>query len=136
KKSNKNSVTFSDIARKNDKPARTEVKKEKPAPKPKPEPVRKPAPENKEVARKESPKKEEKKPQKMYTLQMGAFSSRGAANRMAEQIRKEGLQPYVVTSGDLHLVRLGRSKTKSGLTAEEKKLRAAKFRPITVTVGQ
>ncbi|MBI39302.1 MAG: hypothetical protein CMF59_06860 [Leptospiraceae bacterium] len=134
--SDKKSVTFSDIARKTDKPTQPEPKKEKPAPKPKPTPAKKPAPQKKEVVKKEAPRSEEKKPQKIYTLQMGAFSSRGAANRMAEQIRKEGMQPYVVTSGNLHLVRLGRSKTKSGLNAEEKKLRAAKFRPITVTVGQ
>ena len=81
-------------------------------------------------------KKEESKPQKMFTLQLGAFSSRGAANRMAEQIRKEGMEPYVVKSGNLHLVRLGRSKSQQGLSAQEKKLRDARFRPITVTVGQ
>ena len=130
----KNSVSFSDIAKKNETRDAPPVKKSEPARKP--APAKKPEASKKEPAKKEAPRKEPAKPAKMYTLQMGAFSSRGAANRMAEQIRKEGLQPYVVTSGNLHLVRLGRSKTKSGLDAEEKKLRAARFRPITVSVGQ
>ena len=99
-------------------PTRTVQKKEVKKEKPQPSEAQKP-----------------KKPARIYTLQLGAFSSRNAANRMAEQIRKEGLQPYVVTSGKLHLVRLGRSENKKGLSAQEKKLRAANFRPITVTVG-
>ncbi|MCB1138491.1 MAG: SPOR domain-containing protein [Leptospiraceae bacterium] len=151
----RNSVTFSDIARNNSSanPSR-EKSQEKPAPrkeskpstlsKPqkqvspsKPAPRAKPAEKPVQTKKKtEVAKKEESKPQKMFTLQLGAFSSRGAANRMAEQIRKEGMEPYVVKSGNLHLVRLGRSKSQQGLSAQEKKLRDARFRPITVTVGQ
>ncbi|MCB1167935.1 MAG: SPOR domain-containing protein [Leptospiraceae bacterium] len=148
KKKKPESVSFSDIARKQDD---STPRKKEPTPAYKKPEKSKPKPANQVTEKKKTTKpspaalvkketaptqaKEKPRSGPIYTLQLGAFTSRGAANRMAEQIRKEGMQPYVVKSGNLHLVRLGRSEKESGLKEEEKKLRAAKFRPIKVTVG-
>lgn len=153
----RNSVTFSDIARQSDRKDTRPKESKKPSPAPaKQKPAPRKEPSKEPIVKKKTPTqakppqkekkqtpaveekqvKKEKKPAAIYTLQLGAFTSRSAANRMAEQIRKEGMNPYVVKSGNLHLVRLGRSESRQGLNAEEKKLREARFRPITVTVGQ
>lgn len=76
-----------------------------------------------------------KTPAKVYTLQLGAFTSRSAATRMADQIRKTGLAPYVLKSGKYHVVRVGRANKRAELYGPEEKLRQEKYAPITVEVG-
>lgn len=77
----------------------------------------------------------EKPTKKVYTLQLGAFTGRSAATRMADQIRKTGLTPYVVQSGSYHVVRVGRASNRKELYSHEKLLKKENYSPITVEVG-
>ncbi len=51
---------------------------------------------------------------------------------MAEQLRGQGFEPVLRSSGDRHLVRVGRAGSRAELSALEQKLRARNYAPVRV----
>lgn len=61
---------------------------------------------------------------KTFSFQVGAFRDTASANRMADQLKKDGFSPFVVHAGNFYTVRVGKEKEKKdlyGLEAELKK---------------
>ncbi|MCR9145187.1 MAG: SPOR domain-containing protein [bacterium] len=70
---------------------------------------------------------------KTYSLQLGAFSSRAASDRMAATLKKQGFHPYIVQSRGKFLVRVGKSDTAKDLWKLETGLRKNKYAPMRVS---
>ena len=84
-------------------------------------------------AKPKSPTVDEQKSTRTYSLQLGAFSSEGAANRMAATLKKQGFHPYIVQSKNRYLVRVGRSDSAKGLWPLESGLREKQYAPMRVS---
>lgn len=84
-----------------------------------------PAPAKKESATKGA--------RKTYSLQIGAFSSRAAGDRMAATLKKQGFHPYIVESRGKFIVRVGKSDTAKGLWKLETRLRKNQYAPMRVS---
>ncbi len=70
---------------------------------------------------------------KTHSLQLAAFRSKSAADRMIETLKKQGFHPYIVKSKNIYLVRIGRSDSAKELWAVESKLRDKKYSPMRVS---
>ena len=68
-----------------------------------------------------------------YSLQLGAFSSEAAADRMATTLKKQGFHPHIVKSRDRFIVRVGKSDTSKGLWELESGLRKNQYAPMRVS---
>lgn len=67
-----------------------------------------------------------------HSLQLGAFRSRAAADRMAESLRSQGFRPYIQSAGDSHVVRVGRAASSQELSPVEDRLRSHNYAPMRV----
>ena len=83
-----------------------------------------PAPKREEAATSSS---------KSYSLQLGAFRSEDAAQRMARTLRQQGFRPFIVRRGQTYLVRVGKSDAVAELWSLESRLREANYRPLRVS---
>lgn len=83
----------------------------------------------------QKPIAETKTKPRSYSLQLGAFSSRAAADRMAGSLKKQGFHPRIETSRGRHIVRVGRSDTARGLWKLEQGLRQKKYAPMRVSTS-
>lgn len=70
-----------------------------------------------------------------FTLQLGAFSRRSAADALAEEVRRAGFDVRVVTEGGLEKVRVGRFASAEAARALERELRAAGY-SVAVVAGE
>lgn len=70
-----------------------------------------------------------------FTLQLGAFSRRSAADALAAEVRRAGFDARVVTDEGLDKVRVGRFATAESARGLERKLRAAGF-SVAVVAGE
>lgn len=66
------------------------------------------------------------------SFQLGSFSSKDAAGRMTEQLKKQGFAPAIVQSNGKYMVRVGGSGQED-LATLEKQLRAKNYSPIRVS---
>ncbi|MEQ9363194.1 MAG: SPOR domain-containing protein, partial [Leptospirales bacterium] len=70
---------------------------------------------------------------KVYSLQIGAFSSRAASERRAATLQKQGFHPYIIESRGKFIVRVGKSDTAKGLWKLETGLRKNQYAPMRVS---
>lgn len=70
-----------------------------------------------------------------FTLQLGAFSRRSAAESMAEELRRAGFDARVVSEEGLEKVRVGRFATAEAARALERRLRDAGY-SVAVVAGE
>lgn len=70
-----------------------------------------------------------------FTLQLGAFSRRSAADALAAELRRAGFDARVVSEEDLEKVRVGRFASPESARALERKLRAAGY-SVAVVAGE
>ncbi len=82
------------------------------------------------AARTEPQKTQESR--RTHSLQLGAFRSRAAADRMAESLRSQGFRPYIQSAGDSHVVRVGRAASSQELSPVEDRLRSHNYAPMRV----
>lgn len=61
--------------------------------------------------------------QKFYSFQMGAFKSEKAAERLLLSLKQDGFAPYIKKTGNLVVVRVGKSSARKGLWSLEAKLK-------------
>lgn len=68
----------------------------------------------------------------LYVLQLGAYQSRPAALRLAEQLGKQGVPAHVIKIGNIHAVRTEKKGDLEEMATLEKKLRSLNFSPVNV----
>ncbi|MGH7721197.1 MAG: SPOR domain-containing protein [Gemmatimonadaceae bacterium] len=62
-----------------------------------------------------------------FTVQLGAFNTRPAALEMQARLRQRGVEARIVTTDDLHRVRVGRYPSREGAEQGAARLRSAGF---------
>jgi cell division septation protein DedD len=62
-----------------------------------------------------------------YTIQVGAYGNRGTAAGVQTRLREQGLEARIVTSGNLHRVRIGRFATRDRAEQDAARVKAAGF---------
>ncbi len=70
-----------------------------------------------------------------FTLQLGAFSRRSAAQTLAEEVRRAGFDARVVSDEGLEKVRVGRFSSAEAARALERRLRSAGY-SVAVVAGE
>lgn len=71
---------------------------------------------------------------KQSSLQLGTFTSRDAANRMSDQLKKQGFDAGLVQANGKFSVRVGKSTDDAELKRLEEKLRQKNYSPIRVHI--
>ena len=62
-----------------------------------------------------------------YTLQIGSFNNIQTAERMKMQLAKDGISAYIISKGDQHRVRVGKSMNEEKTITMESQLNSKKF---------
>ncbi len=70
-------------------------------------------------------------PAQNRSFQLGSFSSKDAASRMTDSLKKQGFSPSIVQAGGKYMVRVGNS-SRDDLAQLEKQLRAKNYSPVRV----
>ena len=88
------------------------------------------------VAPSTSSAKEDKNPadKDLYSLQIGSFSYKKSATRMAEQLKKQGFHPQVNRVGKSYRVIVGRTSKPKELFSLDKRLRKKNYAPVRINL--
>lgn len=74
-----------------------------------------------------------KRGEREYSLQLGSFSSRDSAFRMASSLKRQGFNPYVYRSGGKFAVRVGKTDRPGHLETLEQRLRRKRYSPMRIS---
>lgn len=69
---------------------------------------------------------------RLFRVQVGAFSVRANADRMADRLRKDGYSPFVTTTGNLHRVQVGAFSVRANAQRLEAELKGKGYDTIIV----
>lgn len=72
--------------------------------------------------------------QRIFGLQLGAFSNKSGADRYADMVKKQGFSSYVLHRGNVYRVVVGRTTDLDSLEALRNKLKAKRYTPIAITI--
>ena len=70
---------------------------------------------------------------RIYSLQVGSYSSKSGAHNVAARLKKQGFYPYVSRAGKHYKVSVGRNSNRRQLLGLNKRLQSKKYRPIIVS---
>lgn len=77
-----------------------------------------------------------KRSEREYSLQLGSFSSKEAAYRMASSLKRQGFNPYVYRSGGKFAVRVGKTDQPGHLETLEQRLRNKRYSPMRISYNK
>ncbi len=72
-------------------------------------------------------------PDREYSLQLGSYSDRDSAFRLAGSLKRHGFTPYVYRSGGKFAVRVGKTDRPQNLETLEERLREKRYSPMRIS---